>query len=135
MLSRSQSAFEMVRALRIIFNVFLTENGALPIRVVRDDGERPEVEFIQLLDACQLLAAGDLPGCIKQLLLNRFTPMVFRQLHYCKVANSPSDVVSDCPYNCLPTACRSLLSLTIASRDRICRSFTIVQALLYSLFL
>jgi hypothetical protein len=36
----------MVRALRIIFNVFLTENGALPIRVVLDDGERPEVEFI-----------------------------------------------------------------------------------------
>ena len=35
----------------------------------------------------------------------------------------------------LTTACRSLLSLTIASRDRICRSFTIVQALLYSLFL
>ncbi|MEK0453646.1 MAG: hypothetical protein AGIKBDMD_01617 [Synergistaceae bacterium] len=69
---RSQSAFEMVRALRIIFNVFLTENGALPIRVVLDDGERPEVEFIQLLaDACQLLAAGDLPGCIKQMLPNR----------------------------------------------------------------
>ena len=75
MLSRSQSAFVMVRALRIIFNVFLTENGALPIRVVRDDGERPEVEFIQLLDACQLLAAGDLPGCIKQLLPNRFPAM------------------------------------------------------------
>ena len=66
----------MVRALRIIFNVFLTENGALPIRVVLDDGERPEVEFIQLLaDACQLLAAGDLPGCIKQMLPNRFPAM------------------------------------------------------------
>ena len=47
-----------------------------PTRAYGNDGERPEVEFIQLLaDACQLLAAGDLPGCIKQLLPNRFPAM------------------------------------------------------------
>ncbi len=35
----SQSAFEMVRALRSIKKVFLTENGALPTKAYREDGD------------------------------------------------------------------------------------------------
>ena len=33
----SQSAFEMVRALKTIKKVFLTENGALPTKAYRED--------------------------------------------------------------------------------------------------
>ena len=35
----SQNALEMVRALRIIKKVFLTENGALPTKAYREDGD------------------------------------------------------------------------------------------------
>ena len=49
------------------------------------------------------------PTTVSPLLHHSFTPMVFRQLHYCKVANSPqprgcnSPNLPLAPYNCLTT--------------------------------
>ena len=47
-IAASQSAFEMVRALWLILQVFLTENGALPTTPYRDDDKGSLLGFHQL---------------------------------------------------------------------------------------
>ncbi len=121
MLSRSRNALEMVRALRSILIVFLTENSALPIsKRTRNRSNAKEYLNVSLAGNSILLIqsfgndgdfepprplAANSPRCEAMQIPQRRMSRILRSP---EAANSPAGALPARPCDRLPTACPCL---------------------------